>query len=119
MHSTNLVGFYDYGLVALSALIAVVASYTALDLAGRLTAARGGARMYWLIGGAIAMGIGIWSMHFTAMLAFSLPVQVLYDWPTVVLSLILAILSSALALFVVSRRTMGRRRAVGCHHAAP
>src|SRR6202035_945683 len=113
MTSTNLVGSYDYGLVALSVLIAVVASYTALDLAGRLTAARGAARMYWLIGGAMAMGFGIWSMHFTGMLAFILPVQVLYDWPTVLLSLVFAILSSALALFVVSRQTMGRRRTAG------
>src|SRR5579872_3172170 len=96
-------GTYDYSLVALSALIAVLASYTALDLAGRVTAASGEVRMYWLIGGATAMGVGIWSMHITAMLAFTLPVPVLYDWPTVLVSLIPGILSSALALFVVSR----------------
>ena len=113
MTSTSLVGSYDYGLVALSAFIAVLSSYAALDLAGRVTASRRKAGTYWLAGGATAMGIGIWSMHFTAMLAFVLPIPVLYDWPTVLLSLLLSVLSSALALFVVSRRKMGRLRVFG------
>ena len=63
---------YDFRLVALSYLVAVIASYTALDLAGRVTAARGRSRVVWLTSGAFAMGIGIWSMHFTGMLAFGL-----------------------------------------------
>jgi len=53
------------------------------------------------------MGIGIWSMHYLGMLAFRLPVPVQYDWPTVLLSPLPAILASAVALFVVSRSTMG------------
>src|SRR5215212_9077252 len=57
-------GTYDLRLVALSYLVAVFASYTALDLAGRVTSSRGRARMLWLVGGAISLGIGIWSMHF-------------------------------------------------------
>jgi two-component system cell cycle sensor histidine kinase/response regulator CckA len=64
------------------------------------------------MGGATAMGIGIWSMHYIGMLAFRLPVPVEYDWPTVVLSLIAAILASSVALFVVSRKKMGVWRAV-------
>src|SRR5437870_13380405 len=99
----SMIGSYDYRLVALSVLIAIFAAYTALDLAGRTTAARGRARPAWLAGGATAMGIGIWSMHYIGMLAFSLPVPVLYDWPTVLLSLLAAIVASAVALFVVSR----------------
>src|SRR5260370_17188881 len=97
---------YDHRLVALSVVIAICASYAALDLAGRVTAARGRARVIWLIGGATAMGVGIWSMHYIGMLAFSVPVPVLYDWPTVLLSLIAAILVSAVALYVVSRENM-------------
>jgi diguanylate cyclase len=73
-----LIGSYDYGLVALSVLVATVSSYTALDLAGRVTAAHGWARACWLAGGSTAMGIGIWSMHYTGMLAFRLPVPVQY-----------------------------------------
>jgi two-component system, cell cycle sensor histidine kinase and response regulator CckA len=103
---------YDHRLVALSVVIAICASYAALDLAGRVTAARGRARVIWLIGGATAMGLGIWSMHYIGMLAFSVPVAVLYDWPTVLLSLIAAILASAVALYVVSRERMNLRRAV-------
>jgi two-component system sensor histidine kinase/response regulator len=102
---------YDYLLVALSATIAILASYAALDLAGRVTAARGKARLLWLSGGAIAMGFGIWSMHYIGMLAFRLPVPVQYDWPTVLLSLLAAVLASAVALFVVSRHQMGVIRA--------
>src|SRR5882672_4885425 len=102
-----LVGSYDYRLVTLSVLIAMFASYAALDLAGRTTAARGRVRLAWLIGGATAMGVGIWSMHYIGMLAFSLPIPVLYDWPTVLLSLLAAIFASAIALFVVSRQRMG------------
>jgi PAS domain S-box-containing protein len=107
-----MIGHYDYRLVALSVLIAVFASYTALDLAGRTTAASGRVRLTWLAGGATAMGVGIWSMHYIGMLAFSLPVLVLYDWPTVVLSLMAAVFAAAVALFVVSRKKMGWPRAL-------
>src|SRR6266571_928211 len=103
---------YDYRLVALSVLIAIFAAYAALDLAGRTTAARGRVRLAWLTGGATAMGMGIWSMHYIGMLAFSLPVPVRYDWPTVLLSLLAAIGASAVALFIVSRRKMGWVRAL-------
>src|ERR1700689_4011813 len=104
-------GSYDYRLVALSVIIAMLASYAALDLAGRVTAARGRARLIWLLGGASAMGLGIWLMHYIGMLAFSLPVPVLYDWPTVLASLLAAICSSIVALFVVSRPKMSLGRA--------
>jgi NO-binding membrane sensor protein with MHYT domain/nitrogen-specific signal transduction histidine kinase len=107
-----LVGSYDQVLVALSVVIAIMAAYAALDLARRVTFARGWSRLLWLTGGAIAMGFGIWSMHYMGMLAFRLPVSVQYDWPTVVLSLIAAIVASAVALVVVSRPKMGLKRAL-------
>jgi PAS domain S-box-containing protein len=100
-------GSYDYRLVTLSVLMAVCAAYVALDLAGRTTASRGPVRLVWLAGGAAAMGLGIWSMHYIGMLAFLLPVAVFYDWPTVLASLFTAILASGVALFGVSRRRMG------------
>src|SRR6266478_6174722 len=64
MAAVNLIGSYNYALVALSVLIAMFASYAALDLAGRVTAAGGWTRAAWLLGGAGAMGTGIWSMHY-------------------------------------------------------
>jgi NO-binding membrane sensor protein with MHYT domain/nitrogen-specific signal transduction histidine kinase len=112
MSDPTLVGSYDYVLVALSVVIAIMAAYAALDLSRRVTAARGRARLLWLIGGATAMGFGIWSMHYIGMLAFRLPVPVQYDWPTVVLSLVAAIAASAIALVVVSRPRMGVRQAL-------
>ena len=112
MAALNLIGSYNYSLVALSVLIAMFASYAALDLAGRLTAAGGWTRAVWLLGGAGAMGTGIWSMHYIGMLAFILPVPVAYHWPTVLLSLLAAILASVVALGVVSRQKMGASRAI-------
>jgi hypothetical protein len=74
-----LVGSYDYRVVALSVVIAVLGSYVALDLGERVTAARGRVQLWWLIGGATAMGIGIWSMHYTAMPAFHLRPSLIDD----------------------------------------
>ena len=109
---TPLVGTYDYGLIALSIFLAISASYGALDLGVRVTAARGWIRSIWVAGGASAMGLGIWSMHFTGMLAFHLPVPVAYHWPTVLLSLLAAIFGSGVALYVVSGENMGLFQAV-------
>jgi PAS domain S-box-containing protein len=106
----GLAGTYDYRLVVLSVLISALASYAALDLGGRVTASRGSLRSLWLMGGAAAMGLGIWSMHYIGMLAYSLPVATFYHWPTVLLSLLAAVLASAVALFVVSRNEMGPLR---------
>jgi two-component system sensor histidine kinase/response regulator len=108
----NIHGSYNYLLVTVSVLIALFAAYAALDLAGRVTAARSIARYAWLGGGALAMGFGIWSMHYIGMEAFRLPVPVQYDWPTVLLSMVAAIFASAVALFVVSRKTMGLTAAI-------
>jgi len=100
-------GSYDYSEVARSVFIAIAASYAALDLTGRITAARGRIRLAWLIGGAAAMGVGISAMHFKGMLAFHLPVPIAYDWPTILAALLVAILASAVALYVASRQKMG------------
>src|SRR5262245_21956122 len=102
----EMIGAYDWRLVVLSYIIAVVASYTALDLAGRVASALGRARIAWLVGGAFTMGTGIWSMHFTGMLAFSLPVALTYDIPLVVLSLLAAMLASGFALFIAGRNSV-------------
>lgn len=97
---------YDLSLVALSILIAVSASYTALTLAGRVSASTGRHRAFWLAGGALSMGTGIWCMHFVGMLAYSPHVPLGYDVPTVLLSLLAAIGASALALAVASRSSL-------------
>jgi len=97
--------FHDPVLVALSILIAALASYSALDLATRMRAASGRARRAWLVAAAIAMGGGIWSMHFVGMLAFSMPgTEISYDPFLTLLSLFIPIVVAAAAFAVVGRR---------------
>ncbi|MEO7823730.1 MAG: MHYT domain-containing protein [Gemmatimonadaceae bacterium] len=102
-------GTYDPAFVGLSVVIAMLASYAALDLAGRVTSSAGPIRLGWLAGGATVMGLGIWSMHFIGMLAFHLPVPIAYDVPLMLLSVAVAIGASLVALSVVSQPKMGSR----------
>jgi len=98
-----LTGSYSPLLVFLSVVVASAASYTALDLAGRLSSVTGRARLGWLLGGSLALGVGIWSMHFVGMLAFHLSIPVTYGVELVALSMLVAIAASGLALVVVSQ----------------
>ena len=101
-------GTHDSALVALSILIAAAASYTALDLAARMRATTGWSSRAWLAAAALAMGGGIWSMHFVAMLAFSLPgLEVGYDLRLTLLSLVLPIAVTGLSFVVVNRPGAG------------
>ena len=99
-------GWYSPLVVLLSVLIASLASYTALDLAGRVSLARDRERLAWIACGAVAMGVGIWSMHFLGMLAFHLPVPITYAAGLVLLSVLVAVVASAFALQVVSRQAL-------------
>src|SRR3984893_10525201 len=101
-----MVGYYNYGLVALSILIAMLGSYATIEIAERVKANHGAARLSWRIGGAMAMASGTWAMHYTGMLAFRLPVPTSYDWPTSLLSFLPSLLASAIALIVVIRPKM-------------
>jgi two-component system sensor histidine kinase UhpB len=105
-------GSYNYGLVALSILIAMLGSYAALNLAGRVKANHTDARFFWLLSGATAMAIGTWAMHYTGMLAFRLAVPIEYDLPTSLLSFVPSFLASAVAMLVVIRPKMKSPRAI-------
>jgi methyl-accepting chemotaxis protein PixJ len=105
-------GTYDAWAVALSILIAVAGAWASLDVTERVTFAKGRARTAWLAGGVLATSIGLWSMHYTAMLAFHLPVPTQYDWPTALNSFTSAFAASLAALLAVTRPTLGRRQAV-------
>jgi signal transduction histidine kinase/CheY-like chemotaxis protein len=98
--------FYSPVLVAISVLIACLASYTALDLAGRVTVSRARNRLTWLLYGSTAMGVGIWSMHFVGMLAFQMSVPVAYDVPLVLTSALIAVAAASIAMFTVSRENL-------------
>jgi len=96
---------YNIWLVLISMLVAMLASYTALDMAGRITATDERSARWWLAGGSLAMGSGIWSMHFIGMLAYHLQISMGYDpWITGA-SWLIGILSSAFALYLVCQST--------------
>ncbi len=104
---------YNFVLVALSLLVASLASYVVLDVSGRISQLPSGrTRRGWLVGGAVAMGIGIWSMHFIGMLAFSLPIRLGYDFALTGISLLIAILVSYAALAVITRPKLSLRHIV-------
>jgi PAS domain S-box-containing protein len=106
-------GSYNMGLVILSYIITVFASYTALDLAVRIKDSSKRTRKFWVGGCALVMGCGIWSMHFTAMLAFQLPVEVSYHIPMTLLSLVLAVIASGYGLFYCNTPPILPRKIVG------
>ncbi len=100
---------YNPSLVAVSLVVAVLVSHTALSLAARIAAAVPGQVRYWLIGGSIAVGTGLWSMHFIAMVSF-LPAAPHYSFAASAISLILAIATSAGLLWFGSGPALGWRR---------
>ena len=101
--NVTLIGAHDPHLVALSIAIAITASYTAFDVAERMRASAGWARRAWLGGAALALGGGIWSMHFVAMLAFQLPMPVAYDPGLTALSLAIPVLVTCLGFAMVAQ----------------
>jgi NO-binding membrane sensor protein with MHYT domain/signal transduction histidine kinase len=105
MHAT-----YNPWLVAFSVVVAILVSYTALRLTERVAGAERSAGRLWLLGGAVSMGIGIWSMHFIGMLAYSVAIPLRYDFRTNLVSLFIGMLTSLFALSISSRRDLSLRR---------
>src|SRR5205085_10878046 len=100
---------FNLGLVFLSYLVAVTASHVTLLLAARVRDPHASNWKLWVLCGGVAMGIGIWSMHFVATLALKLPIQVMYDLSLTALSWVFAIVACG-AAFVVLRRLTGKHR---------
>ena len=100
-------GTYNYWLVLLSVAVAVFVSFTALNLSARVARASGPNARIWAAGGAVAMGCGIWSMHFIGMLAFSLPIPLSYDITITLASLAIAICVSGFALSIAGQPQVG------------
>ncbi|MBA3646333.1 MAG: response regulator [Gemmatimonadaceae bacterium] len=94
---------YNWILVVLSIALSTAGGYLALEMVTRMRLAGGRKRIRWVAGGALAMGLGIWSMHFVAMVALHLPLPVWYDSLLVSLSLGAAFLGSGIAFFIFSR----------------
>lgn len=88
---------WDSVLICVSLIVVFIASFTALDTTGRVAVSRGWSARFWLLVGGIAMGIGVWAMHFIGMLAMMMPMMMRYDTRLTILSLLVAILASVLA----------------------
>lgn len=105
---------FDPLLVTFSIFVAIFASYVALNIAPNIPKAHGRARIFWLGCGALAMGVGIWSMHFVGMLAFEMPgMPMAYDIPLMILSVVVAVGASAFAFYLVSRPIISLSSLVG------
>ena len=98
-------GTYEYSLIALSYVVAVVASHLALGLCGRIATTQGTAAKLWLTAGAFSVGCGIWTMHFVGMLAFKMPMRFAYDIPMTIVSFLVGVAASLFTIFVASRKT--------------
>jgi signal transduction histidine kinase len=97
-------GTYDPLIVALSVLTAMLAVYVALDLTGRVAAANGLPRAAWVLAGAAATGVGMWTMHFTGMLALHLPVAARYTLNGIAESLLIAVVAAVVSVLVAAVR---------------
>jgi NO-binding membrane sensor protein with MHYT domain len=104
---------YNAWLVSLSVVVAMVVSYTALRLAARVAESHGAVGRSWLLGGALAMGSGVWSMHFIGMLAFSVGTPLRYSVSITLASLAIAIATSGFALVIASRSHLSLQRLSG------
>lgn len=96
--------WHDGALVVVSYLVAVLASFTALDMAERFRRAEGPARGFWRLGAALVLGGGVWSMHFVAMLAYRTPFQVVYEPGLTILSGVIAMTGVAMGLQLLADR---------------
>ncbi|HSJ39130.1 MAG TPA: EAL domain-containing protein [Planococcus sp. (in: firmicutes)] len=103
---------YNWPLVILSIVVAIFSSFVALDISSRLALSKQVLKNRWIVSGFVVMGLGIWAMHFMAMLAFHLPMEVTYDIPLVLLSILPALAACAIAFFIINRSANSWKRLV-------
>lgn len=114
-HST-LTGDHNHSIPFGAALLAILAAWVLLPVAGRFNhAIHSHSRYFWLAAGSTAMGIGIWAMHFTSMLGYHLPFPIEYNFTITAISVIPAILASASAVVLYAS---ARNSALRLHQAA-
>lgn len=98
---------YDVSLVLSSYAVAVLAAYTALYFGAQLAQYDGGSRRLWLVIGALAMGTGIWTMHFVGMRASSMMADMTFGAGLTLLSWLAAVLAAGVALHLIGRKQLG------------
>jgi len=108
-----LVTSYDSFIVIVSILVAMLASFTALDMAGRVVHSTGKVALVWLFGGGFSMGIGIWAMHFIGMLSMNMDMVMSYNASLTALSAAIAVCASIFALWLVCHSDLPWPRLAG------
>lgn len=103
---------YNYYIVALSIVIAILASYSALSIAAKISRTKGVTRIFWTLSGSFVMGIGVWSMHFVGMMALHLHMSVKYDVWLTLLSLAVSVVSSFIAFYITIPKYIKRHRII-------
>ncbi|WP_307744950.1 bifunctional diguanylate cyclase/phosphodiesterase [uncultured Pantoea sp.] len=104
---------YDSFIVIVSILVAMLASFTALDMAGRVVHSTGKVALVWLFGGGFSMGIGIWAMHFIGMLSMNMDMVMSYNASLTALSAAIAVCASIFALWLVCHSDLPWPRLAG------
>ncbi len=102
--SQLITGTYDLKLVFLSILTAILSSFMSLqivsfsqDFISKFQ------RKLALFAGSVAMGTGVWSMHFIGMLTFNIHTPVTYRWDITLVSILPSIIASAIALNIIAK----------------
>ncbi|MDH6577599.1 MHYT domain-containing protein [Kitasatospora sp. MAP5-34] len=93
---------YGWVTPAISYLVACLGALLALRSTRWALLTEGRTRRNWLAFASVSLGVGIWSMHFIAMLGFAVSgVEIRYNVPLTVASLIIAVLMVGLGIFTV------------------
>lgn len=99
-------GTYNLYIIALSVAIVILASYSALHITSQIWETNGKSKFFWLLGSALVIGGGIWSMHFVGMLAMHMHMSVKYDVFLTIISMLASVTSSFIALYITMRKDM-------------
>ncbi|HDR2792680.1 MULTISPECIES: putative bifunctional diguanylate cyclase/phosphodiesterase [Enterobacter] len=104
---------WDPVLIAISFLVAFIASFVALDSAGKIPLSSRKAALFWRIAGGVTLGIGVWSMHFIGMLSMEMPMTMSYDLWLTLASMGAAVLASTVAIYIaVTAKTLSPFRLI-------
>jgi two-component system sensor histidine kinase/response regulator len=106
---------YQPILVMLAAVVGIFGSITALTLTSGSHDAESESweASFALANGGLIMGTTIWSMHFIAMMAVEFPTLINYNIVETILSICFAMAATALGLYVVSKKRLGRYSIIG------
>ncbi len=108
----NFLSSYNLSLIGLSVIIAIFTALVALDISSRLNYSQQISRYRWVSVGGVILGFGIWTTHFIGMLAFQMPVEVSYHVNLILLSMILPIISSGIAFYLVSKPDVKQKQMI-------